>query len=66
MAVARAHVAEPLHEPTSFLRRYIFSTDHKVIGIQYLLTGMVMAVIAGTMAMLIRLQLGWPTAKWPL
>lgn len=66
MAVARAHVVEPRHEPTSFLRRYIFSTDHKVIGIQYLLTGMVMAVIAGAMAMLIRLQLGWPMEKWPL
>ncbi len=66
MAVTRPQVVEPAHEPTSFLRRYIFSTDHKVIGIQYLTTGMVMAVIAGAMAMLIRLQLGWPSARWSL
>jgi len=55
------------HEgPTSFWRRYIFSTDHKVIGIQYLLTAMGMALVGGTLAMLIRLQLGWPDEKWPL
>lgn len=48
----------------SFTRRYIFSTDHKVIGIQYFLTAMVMALIAGFLAMLIRLQLAWPGEKW--
>ncbi len=58
-----AHVHE---EPVSFWRRYIFSTDHKVIGIQYYLTAMAMALVGGTLAMLIRLQLGWPEAKWPL
>ncbi len=55
-----------VHQPQSFIRRYIFSTDHKVIGIQYLLTGLFMALIAGGLAMLIRLQLAWPDAKWPL
>ncbi len=53
-------------EPTSFWRRYIFSTDHKVIGIQYYLTAMGMALVGGALAMLIRLQLGWPDEKWPL
>jgi len=53
-------------EPRSFWRRYIFSTDHKVIGIQYFLTAMGMALVGGILAMLIRLQLGWPEAKWPL
>ncbi len=57
---------EVSHEPQSFLRRYIFSTDHKVIGIQYYLTGMFVAVIAGLLAALIRLQLAWPMTKWPL
>jgi cytochrome c oxidase subunit 1 len=60
------HVVHAHEEPQSFLRRYIFSTDHKVIGIQYYLTAMVMALVGGTLAMLIRLQLGWPEAKWPL
>ncbi|MDA2937741.1 cbb3-type cytochrome c oxidase subunit I [Acidobacteria bacterium AH-259-A15] len=56
---------EPVtHRKQGFIRRYIFSTDHKIIGIQYFLTGMVMAVIAGFLAMLIRLQLAWPGEKW--
>ena len=48
--------------PQSFIRRYVFSTDHKVIGIQYILTGLVMAIVGAFLAVLIRLQLGWPTA----
>ena len=54
------------HPKLSFVRRYIFSTDHKVIGIQYIVTGLVMALVGGTLAALIRLQLGWPTHQWPL
>src|SRR3990170_1566007 len=52
------------HGPTSFLRRYIFSTDHKVIGIQYLLTAAFMGIVGGLLAMLIRAQLAWPEANW--
>ncbi|MCI0340041.1 MAG: cbb3-type cytochrome c oxidase subunit I [Planctomycetales bacterium] len=49
------------HEaPRGFLRRYVFSTDHKVIGIQYFLTAVVMALVATVLAMLIRVQLAWP------
>ena len=55
------------HEaPKSFIRKYIFSMDHKVIGIQYFITAMVMGVIAGLLAMLIRMQLGWPGAEHSL
>ncbi|AUD05415.1 MULTISPECIES: cytochrome c oxidase subunit I [Spirosoma] len=50
-------------EPQSFWTRYIFSTDHKVISKQYLLTGMAWAVIGGGASMLIRLQLGFPAAR---
>ena len=46
---------------SGFLRRYVFSTDHKIIGIQYILTGLVMALVGAGLAVLIRLQLGWPT-----
>jgi cytochrome c oxidase subunit 1 len=53
-------------EPLGFVRRYIFSQDHKVIGIQYILTGLLMAVVGGLLATLIRLQLGWPTHQWTL
>ena len=52
-------------EPRGFVRRYIFSTDHKVIGIQYILTGLGMAIVGALLAVLIRLQLGWPIAPKP-
>jgi len=54
------------HEPQSFISKYIFSYDHKMIGKQYLILAMLMAVVAGLLAMLIRLQLGWPGTQWPI
>jgi len=54
------------HEPRSFVRRYIFSMDHKIIGIQYLLTAMFVAVVASLLAMMMRIQLAWPESRWPL
>ena len=53
-------------EPRGFLRRYVFSMDHKVIGIQYIITGLLMALLGAGLATLIRLQLGWPDHAWPL
>jgi cytochrome c oxidase subunit 1 len=44
-------------EPEGFLRRYVFSTDHKVIARQYMLTGLIMALVGGAAASLIRAQL---------
>lgn len=58
--------AEHGHEPHGFIRRYIFSMDHKVIGIQYIVTAMFVAIVAGTLAMLMRMQLAFPDSKWPL
>ena len=46
------------HAPQAFIWRYVFSKDHKVIGIQYYVAAMVMALVAGLLAMLIRVQLG--------
>ncbi|MHC4854418.1 MAG: cbb3-type cytochrome c oxidase subunit I, partial [Planctomycetota bacterium] len=51
-----------MHEPQGFLRRYVFSLDHKVIGIQYLITAFVMALVGGGLAFMIRAQLAWPDA----
>jgi len=59
------HDARP-HDDRGFIRRYVFSTDHKVIGIQYIMTGLMMALVGATLAALIRLQLGWPDHQWPL
>jgi cytochrome c oxidase subunit 1 len=56
--VAPHAVLDHIHtEPTSFVRRYIFSIDHKVIGIQYMITGLLFFVLAGLLAELIRIQL---------
>jgi len=55
-----------MSEPQSFLRKYIFSLDHKVIGIQYIVTGLAMGLIGAVLSALIRLQLGWPTVMWPI
>ena len=49
-----------------FWRRYIFSTDHKVIGIQYILTAAFMALLAVGLSVLIRMQMTWPVRLWPI
>ncbi len=44
----------------SFITKYIFSTDHKMIGKQFLVTGIFWALIGGFLSILFRLQLGFP------
>src|SRR6187200_1051774 len=66
MTETHGHSTEHAHPQLGFWRKYVFSTDHKVIGIQYIITAMAMAVIGGTLSPLMRLQLGWPTAFHPL
>ena len=46
--------------PSNPLFRYVFSTDHKVIGIQFLFSGLIFFVLGGLLAMAIRWQLAWP------
>ncbi len=48
------------HAPPSFWSRYIFSQDHKVIGIQYLVTAMVMGIVGAGLSVWFRVQLAWP------
>ncbi|HEV8338617.1 MAG TPA: cbb3-type cytochrome c oxidase subunit I [bacterium] len=66
MDAATAHAEAHTEHELSFWRKYIFSTDHKIIGIQYALTSMFMAVLGGFLAMFVRLQLGWPGRQWPI
>jgi cytochrome c oxidase subunit 1 len=44
----------------SFIRRYVFSTDHKWIGIQYGFTALLFLLLGFCLMILMRLQLGWP------
>jgi len=54
------------HEEQSFWSRYVFSTDHKMIAMQYMFTGMLMALIGGFFAYVFRMQLAFPGAEVPL
>jgi len=54
------------HHEESFLTKYIFSTDHKMIGKQFLITGMIWAIIGGLFSVLFRLQLGYPEMSFPI
>lgn len=49
-----------------FWRTYVFSVDHKMIGKQYMLTGLVMAVLGGLLALVMRSQLAWPGDPIPV
>lgn len=53
------------HQET-FLTKYIFSQDHKMIAKQFLITGIVMAVIAMLLSILFRIQLAWPETDFPI
>ncbi len=67
MSVSKPHEAEAHHHPElGFVRKYIFSTDHKIIGIQFLFSTLIFLAIGGILALLVRAQLGWPHADIPL
>ena len=53
------------HHDQGFVSKYIFSTDHKIIAMQYLFTGMLMGVIGGYMAYVFRMQLAFPGISVP-
>jgi len=60
VAIADRDHEHALHDPQSFIRKYIWSQDHKVIAIQYALVAIAIGLVALTMSVLMRLQLGFP------
>jgi cytochrome c oxidase subunit 1 len=52
--------------PTGFIRKYIFSVDHKVIGIQYIMLALAAVIVGMLMSLLMRLNLSWPGTNWPI
>src|SRR5215831_20613626 len=54
------------HVEFGFLRKYIFSEDHKIIGIQFLFSGIIFLMVGGLLALFFRLQLAWPQAELPI
>src|SRR6202158_5075995 len=57
---AHAHAA-----PTGFIRKYIFSLDHKVIGIQYWLLALFSVFVGMFLSVMMRIHLVWPNAHIP-
>jgi cytochrome c oxidase subunit 1 len=53
------------HHEQSFFMKYLWSTDHKMIAMQYMFTGMFMAVVGGYMAYAFRMQLAFPGKAVP-
>jgi cytochrome c oxidase subunit 1 len=64
MSDSHAHATHG-HE-LSFLRKYIFSEDHKIIGIQFLFSGLIFLLLGGGLALLVRLQVGYPDGNFPI
>lgn len=54
------------HHKDTFITKYIFSIDHKMIAKQYLITGIIMGVIGVGMSMLFRMQLAWPEESFKI
>ncbi len=53
------------HDDRSFIQKYVFSTDHKIIGIQFLFMSLLFLVLGGGLAMVVRWQLGFPNQPMP-
>ncbi|MBI1802833.1 MAG: cbb3-type cytochrome c oxidase subunit I [Ignavibacteriae bacterium] len=60
------HVDLHPHEELPFWRKYIFSTDHKVIGIQYGITSLIFLFFGFSLMMLMRWQLAYPGEALPI
>jgi cytochrome c oxidase subunit 1 len=61
-----AHDHGPHPAPSHFLTKYVFSTDHKIIGIQFLFSGLIFFVLGGLLALAVRWQLAWPWSPLPI
>src|SRR5579872_1048405 len=64
-----AHDAHAVHAhagPTSWIRKYVFSLDHKVIGIQYFFLALTAVFVGMFLSLLMRIHLIWPAASLPL
>jgi len=53
------------HHKETFISKYVFSLDHKTISKQFLVTGIIWAIIGGLFSVIFRLQLGYPNSTFP-
>lgn len=67
MSTAALHAEHDSHHhdhKESFISKYVFSMDHKMISRQFLITGIIMGIIGMGMSLLFRLQLAWPDEQF--
>jgi len=62
VAIADRDDPHALHDPQTFLTKYIWSQDHKVIAIQYTIVAVAIGLVALVMSVMMRLQLGFPNS----
>jgi cytochrome c oxidase subunit 1 len=60
-----AHDAHGHAAPQGFIRKYVFSLDHKVIGIQYYFLALTAVFVGMLLSLLMRIHLVWPNATIP-
>ena len=60
-----AHAVHAHAAPTGFIRKYIFSLDHKVIGLQYYFLALSAVFVGMFLSLLMRIHMIWPTASLP-
>ena len=61
-----SHAGHGEHHEPSFFFKYIWSTDHKTIGKQFMVTGLIWFMIGGALALAVRYHLAWPNDPVPL
>ncbi len=59
------HEAHVHHHKETFITKYVFSQDHKMISKQFLITGIIWAIIGGLFSVIFRFQLGYPDQTFP-
>jgi cytochrome c oxidase subunit 1 len=64
--VHEGHGEHHEHHQQHFITKYIFSQDHKIIGKQFLITGIIWAIIGALFSVFFRLQLGFPDHNFPI
>src|SRR5260370_39823770 len=65
MSESAGHAAVHHEAPKGFIRKYIFSYDHKVIGIQYYFLALAAVLTGMTLSLFMRIRLAWPGADLP-
>src|SRR6201998_743059 len=62
---SEAHAVHAHAAPTGFIRKYVFSLDHKVIGLQYYFLALVAVFVGMFLSLFMRIHLVWPEANLP-